>query len=89
MPAALRELARRGITRLLVEGGGAVAASLLRHDIVDRLVWFRAPMLLGGDAVKAVAALGIADLGLAPRFWHVNQRRMGDDVMETYERIRA
>ena len=56
---ALTALAERGITRLLVEGGAVLAASLLRAKLVDRLVVFQAPMMLGGDGVPAVAALSL------------------------------
>ena len=42
LAAALAALAGEGITSVLVEGGGAVAASLLRARLVDRLVWYRA-----------------------------------------------
>ena len=50
-------LGERGLTRLLVEGGGQLAASLLRAGLVDRLVWLHAPLLLGGDGVPSVDAL--------------------------------
>src|SRR5581483_10336670 len=41
--AALQALGARGLTRLLVEGGGTLAAALLAAGLVDRLVWLRAP----------------------------------------------
>jgi diaminohydroxyphosphoribosylaminopyrimidine deaminase/5-amino-6-(5-phosphoribosylamino)uracil reductase len=55
----LAALAARGITRVLVEGGAELAASLLRQHLVDRLAWFQAPMLIGGDGYAAIGALGI------------------------------
>jgi diaminohydroxyphosphoribosylaminopyrimidine deaminase / 5-amino-6-(5-phosphoribosylamino)uracil reductase len=55
----LAVLAARGITRVLVEGGAALAASLLRQRLVDRLAWFRGPMLIGGDGHAAIGALGV------------------------------
>ncbi len=57
--AALAALAKRGVTRLLVEGGGHVAAAFLRAGLVDRLVWFHAPQVIGGDGVPAVAGFGL------------------------------
>ncbi len=87
--AGLGAIAGRGVTRLLVEGGGGITTSLLRLDLVDRIVWFRAPILLGGDARPAVAALAIEDIAKAPRFRCIDQRRLGDDLMETYARITA
>jgi diaminohydroxyphosphoribosylaminopyrimidine deaminase/5-amino-6-(5-phosphoribosylamino)uracil reductase len=55
---ALAALAARGLTRVLVEGGGEFAAALLRARLVDRLVWFQGPLVIGGDGLPAVAALG-------------------------------
>ena len=41
LPAAMGILAEEGITSLMVEGGGRVIAAFLRHELVDRIVWFR------------------------------------------------
>ena len=84
--AMLRALGDRGLTRLLVEGGGAIAASLLRASLVDRLVWMRAPLVLGGDGIPAIAALGLRNLAAAPRFDRVSSEIAGGDLIETYRR---
>lgn len=55
----LQALGAHGLTTVLVEGGGTVAAGLLSAGLVDRLVWIAAPVLLGGDGVAAVGGLGI------------------------------
>jgi diaminohydroxyphosphoribosylaminopyrimidine deaminase/5-amino-6-(5-phosphoribosylamino)uracil reductase len=85
---ALRLLGQRGLTRLLVEGGGRLAAALLHARLVDRLVWINAPMLIGDDGVAAVAALGLPALAAAPRFEHVTAETLGGDVL-SYFRTRA
>jgi diaminohydroxyphosphoribosylaminopyrimidine deaminase/5-amino-6-(5-phosphoribosylamino)uracil reductase len=77
----LRALSQRGITRLFVEGGGTLAASLLRADLVDRLAWFGAPALLGGDGVPAVAALGLEGIGAMPRFARAGLVELGGDLL--------
>jgi diaminohydroxyphosphoribosylaminopyrimidine deaminase / 5-amino-6-(5-phosphoribosylamino)uracil reductase len=59
LPEVLAALAARGITRVLVEGGAALATSLLRQRLVDRLAWFRGPLLIGGDGHAAIGALGV------------------------------
>jgi len=84
--AGLRELGSRGLTRVLVEGGGRLIASLLAADGIDRLAWFRAPVVIGGDGVPGVAALGIERLAEAPRWRRTGLTGLGDDVMETYAR---
>lgn len=86
--AVLDALARRGLTRLLIEGGADIAAAFVRAGLVDRLVWFRAPTLLGGDAVGALAALGIAEPAAAKRWRLLDARSVGADAMETYVALR-
>jgi diaminohydroxyphosphoribosylaminopyrimidine deaminase/5-amino-6-(5-phosphoribosylamino)uracil reductase len=81
--ALMRTLAGRGITSLLVEGGAEIAADLLRADLVDRIVWFVAPSVLGGDGVAAVGALGIGRASDARRLVDVDVARAGDDVVVT------
>jgi diaminohydroxyphosphoribosylaminopyrimidine deaminase / 5-amino-6-(5-phosphoribosylamino)uracil reductase len=84
LAAALRALGARGLTRLLVEGGATLAAVLLQLRLVDRLVWMHAPLLIGGEGVPAIGALGIAELADAPRFARVSTEAVGADVQTTF-----
>jgi diaminohydroxyphosphoribosylaminopyrimidine deaminase/5-amino-6-(5-phosphoribosylamino)uracil reductase len=84
LAAALRALAERGITRLLVEGGGALAAGLIGRGLVDRLAWFRAACVFGGDSLAAIGPFGVAKLADAPRFRRESVLSLGEDVLETY-----
>lgn len=81
----LDALAGCGAHRLLVEGGAQVAASLLKADMVDRLLIYRAPLLLGGRP-------GIGDLGLSAiphgRWQAGAEIPLGPDRLETYTRNR-
>jgi diaminohydroxyphosphoribosylaminopyrimidine deaminase/5-amino-6-(5-phosphoribosylamino)uracil reductase len=86
-PAAIAELARRGITRVLCEGGAGLAASLLRAKLVDRLAWFHAPRIMGGDGLAATDALGVAALAEMPGFVRTAIETCDDDVLETYARV--
>lgn len=81
--AVLGDLAARGITRLLVEGGAGMHAAFLDAGAADRLEVFHAPALLGGVGRPAVSALSAAGLGMAPRFERLTLRQLGDDVLET------
>ncbi|MGH6900678.1 MAG: dihydrofolate reductase family protein, partial [Geminicoccaceae bacterium] len=80
----LAALAARGLTRTLVEGGGAVAAALLRARLVDRLVWFQAPLVIGGDGVAAVAELGLDALADCPRFQASQSTALAPDAVQAY-----
>jgi diaminohydroxyphosphoribosylaminopyrimidine deaminase/5-amino-6-(5-phosphoribosylamino)uracil reductase len=82
--AALAALGGRGITRLLVEGGGRLAAGLVAVGLVDRIAWFHAPMLLGGDSIPAVAALGLDGLAAARRFERIATELCGADLLTTF-----
>lgn len=80
--AMLGALAGRGITRLLIEGGGTLAASFLRDGLVDRLAIFRAGMAIGGDGLPALAELGVSKPATAPRYRLESIERCGDDTLE-------
>lgn len=81
-----RRLAEAGLERLFVEGGGQVAASFLRCGLVDRLEWFRSPILIGAEGRPGVGGLAIASLAQARRFRRTEVRPLGDDLWERYER---
>lgn len=83
----VRALAAEGLERLFVEGGGQVAASFVRCGLVDRLEWFRAPMIIGGEGRPGIGALAIQTLSDAPKLKRVDLQLLGPDVWERYERI--
>lgn len=83
---ALKKLGERGVTSVLVEGGSRLAASLVRAGLVDRIAWFRAPSVIGGDGIAAVAAFGLGRLADAPAWRRIAFRSVGDDVLETFAR---
>jgi len=87
LAAALAALAAAGLTSVLAEGGAGLAAGLVRADLVDRLVWFHAPALLGADAWPAAAALGIEPLAAMPRFRRLASRAVGEDLMTEFARV--
>jgi len=75
-----------GVNHLFVEGGAETAASFLRADLVDRLLLYRAPILIG-DGKAALGDIGLARLGDAHSRWKLADSRMlGSDRMEVYER---
>ena len=82
---AFESLAREGLTRVLVEGGATLAASVLRAGLVDQFVHFRAPAAIGGDGLNAIGALDLTSLKQMPRFRPADTMRLGEDVLETYD----
>jgi diaminohydroxyphosphoribosylaminopyrimidine deaminase/5-amino-6-(5-phosphoribosylamino)uracil reductase len=75
-----------GFATVLAEGGGRLAASLIAADAVDRLEWFRAPILLGAAGRPAIADLAYEALARAPKWRRVALRELGPDLWESYER---
>jgi len=84
--ASLEALGRQGLTRVLVEGGGVLAAALLRAGLVDRLVWFRAPLIIGGDGIPAIAGIDAATLAETRKLRLLSAVAAGGDIVETYRR---
>ncbi len=80
----MQQLSANGITRVLCEGGGGLAASLLNADLVDEIVIFHAGMILGADAYDMLAAMGIELLSDAPRFTLVSADQIGGDIMSVW-----
>ncbi|MDV7338656.1 bifunctional diaminohydroxyphosphoribosylaminopyrimidine deaminase/5-amino-6-(5-phosphoribosylamino)uracil reductase RibD [Terasakiella sp. A23] len=80
------ELANRGLTRVLVEGGSHLAAAMLRRKLVDRLTWMRAPRMMGHDGIPAVQAFGVDHLEETPFFDRQGTYNSGDDLVEIYRR---
>ena len=86
MNAVLKKLAKLGITRLLVEGGPSVITSLISADLVDHLIWFRAPVIIGAEGRSAVSNLGLENLDQSKGFERSSFRQMGNDVIECFDR---
>ena len=72
------------VRSLLVEGGAGLAGALLDLGTVDRLVIFRAPVVLGGGALHAFAGARPAEVAGAPRWRPLRSRALGRDHMTVY-----
>ena len=82
----LEALAEAGLTRVFCEGGGGLAASLLRAGLVDELVVFTAGLGIGADGMSSLASLGVEALSDAPRFALEDVRSVGPDTMTVWRR---
>jgi diaminohydroxyphosphoribosylaminopyrimidine deaminase/5-amino-6-(5-phosphoribosylamino)uracil reductase len=77
------------VDHLLVEGGAATAAAFLRADLVDRLLLYRAPVIVGAG-LAGIGDIGLADLAAAHGRWRTcDTRTLGVDRLEVYERTRS
>ena len=86
--AAIRQLGSRGLTRILVEAGNKIASSLFAADFIDQLVWFRAPKILGNEALSAIGNLNITQLSNMPNFERHSSANIGEDIFEILSRNR-
>lgn len=74
-----------GITRLMVEAGTAVTISFLRAGLCDRLSWYRAPIIMGGDTYDLTKGLSYAQLSECLRLERRAVKSLGQDLLEIYE----
>jgi len=78
----MRELAKRGIANILVEGGGELIASLFEERLVDKLNLFIAPIIIGGrDAITSVEGSGSEMVKEALRLNKVEVKKIGRDLL--------
>jgi diaminohydroxyphosphoribosylaminopyrimidine deaminase/5-amino-6-(5-phosphoribosylamino)uracil reductase len=78
-----------GVDSLLVEGGAGAAAAFLAADRVDRLLLYRAPILIG-DGKAALGDIGLTRIAAAHGRWRLADSRMlGSDRLDVYERVRT
>ena len=76
------------VNDLLVEGGSATATAFLAADLVDRILIYRAPILIG-DGKSSLGYVGLDAIADAHDKWRfAGERRLGVDRLEVYERVR-
>ncbi|MEM1132471.1 MAG: bifunctional diaminohydroxyphosphoribosylaminopyrimidine deaminase/5-amino-6-(5-phosphoribosylamino)uracil reductase RibD [Pseudomonadota bacterium] len=77
------------VQSLMVEGGAGAAAAFLRADLVDELLLYRAPIIIG-QGRAALSDIGLTNLSDAHGQWRcIETRHLGNDQMERYLRVRA
>ncbi len=81
MKKLLRELGRNEIVSVLIEGGSKAAASALKSGLVDKIAFFYAPKILGGDGVSMIDSLGIKSVKNAVQITDVKITRLGEELM--------
>jgi len=86
LAAALRALATRGITRLMVEGGPTLAAALVKKNLIDAAVLFCSSNQIGPDGIDALEGLPLTALTHSPNLQRVATDEAGADRIEMFER---
>ena len=86
LPAVLRALSERGITRLMVEGGARVASSFVAAGLADEIWLLRGPGAIGADGVSALDATPIPAVTQSPAFKVRASETLGKDTLTIYER---
>lgn len=83
---ALAALGQIGLTRIYCEGGGKLAASLLKAELVDEVILFTAGKAIGADGRAGLGDLGLARLSDAPKFTLESHEMVGAEVMTRWSR---
>jgi len=82
----IKKLAQLEITNILVEGGGTLIGSLFDEDLVDKILFFISPKIIGGkEAISSVMGRGISRIDKAIKLKGIKLRRLGEDfLVEAY-----
>jgi diaminohydroxyphosphoribosylaminopyrimidine deaminase/5-amino-6-(5-phosphoribosylamino)uracil reductase len=84
---ALRQLAGMDVMRILVEGGSRIASTLVGAELVDEVILFRAPVVVGPDGVRALDGYALSAIERSPRYRQIEATVVGDDQMRRYLRV--
>lgn len=82
----MRILAENGLTRVLVEGGGRIASSVIREGFVDQVAWFHSSAIMGEGGWSSVHDMGVEKLAAMPVFGEPRVTRIGLDTLTEYKR---
>ena len=83
----MQALAKKGLTSVLCEGGGQLAASLLRAGLVDDVILYTAGLALGADGLAGLGDLALSHLHMAPRFELISARKIGPDIRQDWRHL--
>ena len=74
-------LGERGVASVLVEGGAALTAALLKQRLIDKMVFFVAPKIIGGDGISVFGPCGVDTMEQTLLLRGLTSRQIGSDVM--------
>jgi len=83
LAAVLKKIAAREMVGVLIEGGAATAARALAEKVVDKIAFFYAPKIVGGEGIPALTNLGVKDMKDSLTVRDMNVERVGNDLLVT------
>jgi diaminohydroxyphosphoribosylaminopyrimidine deaminase/5-amino-6-(5-phosphoribosylamino)uracil reductase len=81
LEALCRYLGERGVASVLVEGGATLSATLLRRCLVDKVLLFVAPKIIGGDGISVVGPCGVETMEQVINLRDMVSQPLGNDVL--------
>ncbi len=87
LDAVFALLAEQGLTRILVEGGSRVAASVIGLGLADEVILFRAAVVVGPDGVRALAGHALSAVERSPKYRLIDEAMVGEDRMRRYRKV--
>ena len=81
MKTVMKAVAKMGYLTVLLEGGSTVNASMIKDKLVDRVMLFTSPKILGNDGIGVVGKLGIKELDKVISLQNVNYHKFGRDML--------
>ena len=78
-------LSGNGIMRVLVESGGNLSSALMNEKLIDRLVIYRAPSVIGGDGMSAIESINVSSLSDRLQFKLIRIEEFDENIIETYK----
>lgn len=79
----LQELGRRGLKHVMIEGGGQIAACALKEGVVDKVLFFYGPKLLGGEGRPMIGPLSVDRVAAGLKLHTIELHQLKDDVLVT------
>ena len=82
----IKKISNLGYTRILVEGGAKLSASLLSKDLIDEINWFRASKIMGNNGINAISDLNIEKIDHLKKFKLIKSKIIDNDQLSVYKK---
>lgn len=83
LPAVLKRMAEKQIVSVMIEGGALTAGRALAGRVVDKIVFFYAPKIIGGDGLPMISAMGLENVRQSLGIKDIDIEKIGEDILVT------